>query len=490
MEHQGLIPTLVGLPRAKPGEMSVPADVLGQAPSSHTLAQWFEALGLLQRSAGGSRDFLADAAAAVCDPGGLDAGFVLRLVEMGSRATGLPERRTQRWEIDAQWCRDGAKQFEIEHEIVAQVCKERRTLYHDSTKCDEGRAEFVIASPVFNREEKIVGVVYGIRSTIGKNNRRGVRPLEALWVQLVAESVTAAGVRSALEADLVRSRVMFETAFAPQIVHQILQDPTALVARERELTILFADLRDFTRTSEHLGPRETYRMLSNVMNQFTDQVMQYGGVIIDYYGDGMAAMWNAPTDQADHTLRACEAALGIRSELENINKRWADRLKAPLRIGIGIHTGTAIVGNAGSDRHLKYGPRGLAVNLTSRVETATKRLGVVIAITKLAQERVAEQMITRRLCRARLAGIDAPVQIFELVSESGTNLEGDIVKRLCRYEEALRAFEVYDYDRAEKLLTDTGSLDQPSKVLLSAVSQMRQSKDPSSVVDLVASAKT
>lgn len=481
---------LVGLPRAKNGEVSVPAEVLGQAPSSNTLAQWFEALGVLQRSAGGSRDFLADAAAAVCNPGGLDAGFVLRLNQVGTREGGLPERRSVSWEVDAHWSRDETKPFEIQDDIVVQVRNERCTLYHDAQQCDKDQAEFVIASPVFDREDKIVGVVYGIRSTSGKNKRRGVRPLEALWVQLVAESVTAAGVRSELEADLVRSRVMFESAFAPQIVHQLLQDPTALAARERELTMLFADLRDFTRTSEHLGPRETYRMLSDVMNRFTDQVMQHGGVIIDYYGDGMAAMWNAPTDQDDHTLRACEAALAIRDQMDEINGLWAEQLKEPLRIGVGLHTGTAIVGNAGSDRHLKYGPRGPAVNLTSRIETATKRLGVVIALTKAAQERVGNQMMTRRLCRARLAGIESPVEVFELISPANASLEPDIVKRLSQYEEALNAFEVYDYNLAEEILSNAGTTDKPSELLLNAVSEMRESKNSSPVLDLVAAAKS
>ena len=113
---------LAGLPHTQPGESSVPAEVLGQAPSSATLAQWFEALGVLHRTAGGSSDFLADAAAAVCDPGGLEAGFVLRLSEMGTREDGLPERRSQQWEIDAQCVSDRSATVSYTHLTLPTIC--------------------------------------------------------------------------------------------------------------------------------------------------------------------------------------------------------------------------------------------------------------------------------------------------------------------------------------------------------------------------------
>ncbi len=476
---------LIVLPRAASGNgFSIPADVLGQAPSSDTLARWFESLGTLQRCASGSRDFFADAAAAVCDPGGLDVGYVISLIDNGTRADGLSERRARKWQVDASSGTEDSH-HDIRPDIVSHVCRLGRTVYHDANACDPNVTEFVIASPVFDRNNAIIGLVYGIRSmTDGTNKRRGVRPLEAIWVQLVAESVTAASVRSELEADLVRSRVMFESAFAPQIVQQLIQDPSALTARKRELTILFADLRDFTRTAETLGPEETYRMLSDVMNRFTDQVMLHGGVIIDYYGDGMAAMWNAPTDQIDHPLMACSAALGIREQLSAINDEWSGQLGQPLRIGIGLHTGVSIVGNAGSDRHLKYGPRGPAVNLTSRIETATKRLGVTIAMTADVEQRVQQQMATRRLCKARLAGVDQPVEIFELVDRCESDLNRDVAERLWRYEEALNAFENSDYDLAERILSQTFTRDGPSQLLMNVIEKSKQKRSLDTVWNL------
>lgn len=468
----------------------MPADVLGQAPSAETLGKWFETLSTLQRSASGSQDFFAAAATAVCDPGGLDAGFVIGATEVGV-SDGLMKCRAPRWRINASHIVDTVTNIDLQPSILEEVFQEGRTLYHDAKACDE-LSEFVVASPIFDRDENVVGVVYGVRSTNGENKRRGVRPLEALWVQLVAEAATGAVVRGELESDLIRSRVLFETAFAPQIVDQLIENPTALTARERELTILFTDLRGFTRLSENLGPRATFCMLSEVMNRFTAQVMRYGGVVIDYHGDGMAAMWNAPADQPEHPLMACSAAFAIGEQLQILNHSWSDKLTSPLQIGIGLHSGTAMVGNAGSDRHLKYGPRGPAVNLTSRIETATKRLGVQIAISKDVQRRVDQHMVTRRLCQARLAGIDEPVEIFELVARREAHLDSCRVERLRRYEEALRWFEVGELDRAREILVNTeADNDRPSQLLLQAIDHSRRDESTfDAVLDLVSAAKS
>ena len=101
------------------------------------------------------------------------------------------------------------------------------------------------------------------------------------------------------------------------------------------------------RISEQLGTQFTYQMLSEVLEYFTTRVIDNGGVIIDYYCDGLAAMWNAPQNQPDHALRACHSAIAMVSEINQLNQRWRERLHRPLRIGVGIHTDSALVGNAG-----------------------------------------------------------------------------------------------------------------------------------------------
>src|SRR5438270_1912683 len=125
-------------------------------------------------------------------------------------------------------------------------------------------------------------------------------------------------------------------------------------------------------------------------------------------------MWNAPTGQADHAARGCRAALAMLADLPGLDAHWRDRLGGPLRLGIGLNTGRALVGNTGSRIKFKYGALGNTVNLASRVEGATKQLGVPLLITGATRAPVGESFAARRLCRARLTGIADPVDLDEL----------------------------------------------------------------------------
>jgi adenylate cyclase len=179
---------------------------------------------------------------------------------------------------------------------------------------------------------------------------------------------------------------------------------------------LFCDLRGYTAISERLTPRQSYALLGDVMDRFTQDIMDADGVILDYFGDGLAAFWNAPLPQADHALRACRAALAMCGSLPEISADWHMVTDCPLRMGIGIHTGTALVGNAGSQARIKYGPRGSAVNLASRVQSATRQLGVPILLTKATAAQLSGKLPTRSLSRQTLPGFAEPVELCELLS--------------------------------------------------------------------------
>jgi adenylate cyclase len=216
------------------------------------------------------------------------------------------------------------------------------------------------------------------------------------------------------------------------------RDRGILGAQQRELTLLFADLRGFSRVAERIGAEETYKLLSDILDRLTNHVMDYGGVVIDYYGDGLAAMWNAPTDQPQHADLAAEAALAMLGELPRLNKVWEEKLGTRIRLGIGLHTGTAQVGNSGSQRRLKYGPRGHAVNLASRVEAATKVLRAACLLTASTQEGLTIAIPRRRVCRAQLTGMAEPVDLFELPAAMD---DATWPARCERYERALRLWE-------------------------------------------------
>ena len=402
-------------PRDGESNYPIAIDQLGKPPSALTLNDWFYALGTLQRQAAGSREFFEIAAKSVVDPGGLDAGMVLL-------------RDKNDWNIRSSCVPSSPIGITFHPGLLEEMLASRCTVYHSAASVNGQRGnaslktnlvESVVASPLFDMNDDVVGAVYGARNTQSENKRSGIRTLEAQWIQLVAEAVSGGIVRLAAEADAARTRVLFEQVFSPQIVAELERDPDILKGQQRELTVLFADLRGFTSTSERLGPGRTFKLLAEVMNTLTEAIHSQQGVVIDYYGDGLCAMWNAPTSQPDHATLACRAALQMQQTLPEVSQRWRRRIQQPLRLGVGVHTGMAQVGNAGSRSRLKYGPRGPMVNLASRLETATKSLsdtgdGIVISS---ATQRQALGIPAVKIPDLDLRGVQEPVAAYRLESE-------------------------------------------------------------------------
>lgn len=414
-------------------------DLFSRSPAPETIVRWFEALGKLQHAAAGSAEFFSDAAQAVIDTVGLDSGLVLLRTSAG-------------WEVAAS--RLGSADHSVisyQRRIVEMAAERKCTFYHDAQAMsgELPSTEAVVASPIFNHRDEVVAAVYGVRSPGLKNQRRGVRHLEAQLVQLLAETMTIGLERQRREAEAARTRILLEQAFSPELASQLQRNPELLQGHEREITVLFSDLRGFFEISERLGPYETYRFLGDVMNRLTEAIMASHGVIIDYYGDGLAAMWNAPTDQYSHAELACHAAHAMLDELPAINSAWRELLGKDLSLGIGIHTGLARVGNAGTQRRIKYGPRGATVNLASRVEGATKRLGVSLLVTEQTRRQLPPSIITRRCLRAQLAGAAAPVDLYEVPR---TPPSQEQIARMRGYEEALALFESGDLVSASEQL--------------------------------------
>jgi adenylate cyclase len=190
-------------------------------------------------------------------------------------------------------------------------------------------------------------------------------------------------------------------------------------------------------------------LLNEVMDALTTAVMEHGGTLIDYYGDGLAAMWNAPVDQPTHPVRACQAAMQMLAALPDVSSKWQQVLDAPLRLGIGVHTGPAQVGNIGSSQRLKYGPRGPTVNLASRLEQATKLLGTPLVVTREVVERLDRAFIDLRVCQAELPGIEEAVDIYTLHRRSGC---ANVLAAITRYEDALTHYEAGDLEMAKEQL--------------------------------------
>lgn len=435
---------------------------LGRVPSAETLGEWFETLVMVQRAAAGSGEFYSETARAVVELVGLDRGLVLL-------------RRGLEWEVVATHTLSAVDNRQFSSRVIAQVQAERRTFFRSfddsSLRHSLIGVEAVVASPIFDEHDDVIGIVYGSRDLRSATNQRGIEPLEAQFVQLLAGAVSAGLTRMAREAEAARARVQFEQFFSPELARALERDPEILAAKERELTLLFADLRGFSRISERIGASQTYSLLSDILDRLTNCIMDHGGVVIDYYGDGLAAMWNAPADVPQHADRALAAAVAMHSELPHINSQWAERLGGILRLGLGIHSGRAQVGNSGSQRRLKYGPRGHAVNLTSRVEAATKVFGVAGLLTGPTRSALVGAYDLRRVCTARLTGMSEPVELYELPPARDLVAWSD---RRTSYDAALALYEanqIADCTAACDALLRTFPTDGPTKWLLARAEQ-------------------
>jgi adenylate cyclase len=260
----------------------------------------------------------------------------------------------------------------------------------------------------------VMGVLYGLRSLKSYVKGGRIGQLEAKMVQLFAVAVGSNLTRIAA----IRTRVQFEQFFSPELVCQLEQDPNLLTGRKQEVTVLASDMRGFTSLSETLDPQVTSELLQDLMNCLSDQIVQHGGVIIDYAGDGILAMWNAPLQQTDHAAQACRAALAMVGELPALNQTWQRRIGKPLELGIGVNTGIAQVGNTGSRRKFKYGPHGYTVNLASRVQDATKRLKVPVLVTDATRKQLPDNFETRFAGRVTLPGVSDVSDLYELIMDT------------------------------------------------------------------------
>lgn len=420
-------------------------------PAASTIARWLEALATLHRWPASRCEFYEDAALFAVDPIGLDGAMLLRTAGPGE------------WNIVASRLPHPAAGVAYQPQLVEQAARAGHTLFH-SAHSDE---QSVVLSPLKDLTGEVVGMVYAYRAPHQTNGRRCIRYLEAQLVELLTQSVGCGMSRLEMEAHAARDRVTYQQAFAPYVAAQVELDAKTLRGSEREVTVLFADLRGFTNLCGQHSTGDTYDLLNDVMDALTAAVMDHGGTLIDYYGDGLAAMWNAPVDQADHAVLACGAALVMQETLPEVSDRWEHLLDKPLELGVGLHTGIAQVGNIGSSQRLKYGPRGSTVNLASRLEQATKMLGAPVVATREVVQRLGGQLLDYRICQAELAGIDEPIDIFVIrpASSSASSLGC-----ISRYEEALTQFEAGNLDHAKRLLiTICTDCDLPTQFLIDEI---------------------
>jgi adenylate cyclase len=329
-----------------------------------------------------------------------------------------------------------------------------------------------VASPIFDENQQIVAALYGDRLMGESENTEPIGELEAALLEVIASGISSS---LALQQEQ-RLRTAMAQFFSPVVLEQLKHDRSLLDGRLATVSVLFCDIRGFSTVTERIGSSQTIAWLNDILTALSECVLAHDGVLVDYIGDELMAMWGAPGEQEDHAERACRAALDMLKLIGPLGEKWKAVVPEGFGLGIGINSGPASVGNTGSKNKFKYGPIGNTVNVASRVQGITKQLGVPGLITgqtaELAQR--APQFQTRRLATVRVVGIASPLDIYQLCqSESQRNL-------CTRYEEALQAYETGELQlaagRLAALVQDYPD-DRPTIILLSRAVELLTQPD-------------
>jgi adenylate cyclase len=185
----------------------------------------------------------------------------------------------------------------------------------------------------------------------------------------------------------------------------------------QNITILFSDIKNFTKLAETTPPQKLMNYLSEYFQLITEAIIIHQGMLDKYIGDAIMALWNTPLPDKDHALHACKTAVSMMERVAQLNIKNQQLELPKLSIRIGIHTGEAVVGNVGSEERLNFTALGDAVNLTSRLESINKTYNTQIIVSKATYEQVKAHFSFRLLDIVAVRGKQQSTEIYELITE-------------------------------------------------------------------------
>jgi adenylate cyclase len=215
-----------------------------------------------------------------------------------------------------------------------------------------------------------------------------------------------------------RFRDTFGRYVGRDVMREVLAENPTLQGDRREVSVLVSDLRGFTTLSETMPAEQVAAHLNEYFPAMIDAIFAERGMVNDFIGDGILAVFGAPLPDGDHAWRAARAALAMQTALETLNREWAARGIATLRMGIGIHTGMVFAGNVGGPSRIKYTVIGDTVNVTARLEGLNKELGTTTLITAEVEKALGGRVETRYRGEAPVKGRAEPLRVYELLALS------------------------------------------------------------------------
>ena len=293
--------------------------------------------------------------------------------------------------------------------------------------------------------------------------------------------------------DLQTAVSLFETSlrsfssFVPlDVVRKLIQSgtPLTLGVEARFMTILFADLQDFSTLAEQMTPNELLAQLSVYFEAVSHAIAEESGTVDKFIGDGIMAFWGAPAHRDDHVLRGCCGALRSARRMQQLNAEWTAQARPPLRLRIGLHCVDVLVGNVGSSERLSYTVMGDGVNVASRLEGMNKTFGTTICISERVVAAVGSAIVARPIRKVQVKGRKHEFMIYELLgirdSSDPELAAGAGNERLCDMSRtASDYFERGQFDRAaeryEQILRAFPE-DQVAKSLLAMCASMMRAR--------------
>ena len=301
-------------------------------------------------------------------------------------------------------------------------------------------------------------------------SRRLARPIEGVSKELrLVEDLTfshalppSSKIREIKELQTAVS--LFETSlrsfssFVPlDVVRQLIRSgaPLTLGVEQRFMTVLFADLQNFSSLAEQMTPNELLAQLSVYFEAASQAIAEESGTVDKFIGDGIMAFWNAPARRDDHVLRACCGALRAARRMQELNAEWSAQGKPPLRARIGLHCANVLVGNVGSSARLSYTVMGDGVNVASRLEGINKTFGTTICVSDSVVDAVGPEIVVRPIRKVQVKGRKHEFMIYELLgirtSDDPELRAADDAGRLCEMTKiASSHFERGEFDKAAR----------------------------------------
>jgi adenylate cyclase len=255
-----------------------------------------------------------------------------------------------------------------------------------------------------------------------------ILPVTNVHLALVLAYLGTLGFRlTGEERERVRLRKMFGRYVSDEVVEKLLSTARRpdLGGEALQVTVLFSDIRNFTTISERLSAHEVVEMLNNYLSRACEPILEQGGTVDKFIGDAVMALFGSPVPYADHARRALAAAIQVvetaRTFRNWMHQRFPNRNLPEFDIGIGLHTGEAVIGNIGSPKRLEFTAIGDTVNIASRLEGLAKEFGWTIVVSAETIAAAGPGVKTRQRQRVTVKGREEEVEVFEVVGFAPEN---------------------------------------------------------------------